>query len=103
MNVQHQLEYAPTKIRSGHSAFGIASICMAILVFLFVVISLYRSPFQSIGNEKETRVSFIAAILGMLLAIRALADPVRKRTLGTLGLCLNALALLAASILLPYI
>jgi len=101
----HELNYAPA--RTGHSPFGIASMSVAIAVFLFVIVSstefLDRSPFQSMGNEKEMRVSCLAAFLGLALGIRAMADPARKQILGVLGICLNPLVAFAALIFLPFI
>jgi hypothetical protein len=55
------------------------------------------------GNEKETRVAVVAAILGILLAVRAIQDPRHKRTLAIVGLALNGLAIPAAGLFLPYI
>lgn len=103
MNEPHKLEYAPVTNRYGHSAFGIASVCLAIAVLIFVVATSFFeiSPFDSLGNQKETLVSCIAALLGILLAVRALADPSRKRILGIVGMCLNAFAGLAAMTFLP--
>jgi len=105
MNKSQKLGNAPRSVRSGHSWFGIASVCLAIANLLFVLVCgpLDASPFQSLGNEKECWVSCIAAALGMLLTVRALSDPVRRKTLGIVGLCLNVFALAAASVLLPYI
>lgn len=107
MDEQRRLDYEPKLARTGHSVFGVASVCMAVAVFVFVFVCgtefLDKSPFQSMGNDKETGVSCIASILGMLLSARALSEPIHKRTLGTVGLCLNLLALLASMILLPYI
>jgi hypothetical protein len=107
MDDRHELDYAPRRSRSGYSLFGIASIGMAILVFLFVIVCgtefLDMSPFQSMGNEKELRVSCIAAVLGILLAVRDLSDPVSKGTLGVIGLIVNVMGLIAAWICLPFL
>jgi hypothetical protein len=107
MSADHELHYAPGNIRSGHSLFSVASLATAIAVFLFIAICdvslLDRSPFESMGNGKETVVSSLAAILGILLAMRALTDPTRKPILAIVGLSLNIVAFLAAWILLPFL
>jgi hypothetical protein len=106
MNERINLNYAKNVPRAGHSCFGVASVCMAGSDCLFIALAappLCISPFDSMGNEKETRVAILAAILGILLGIRAMQDASRKQTLAILGLVLNALALLAASLFLPFI
>jgi hypothetical protein len=75
-------------------------------LFAFGVIYLERrgiDPFQSMGNEKETWIGTTAAVLGMLLAVRALQYPSGKKTVGIAGLVLGFLALLAVAIFLPCI
>jgi hypothetical protein len=106
MNEPYKLDYARPDIRSGHSPFGIASVCLAITLFLFVIgvllLQNFRiDPFDSMGNEKQIRIGTVAAILGILLGVRALGDPIRKQILGIVGLCLNSAALLAVWVCLP--
>jgi hypothetical protein len=105
MNDPHELDYAVQRIRLGHSHFGIASVCLAAVNYLFITAAGFFdiTPFESMGNEKETKVATIAAILGVFLAVRALQDPRRKQILAILGLVLNGLAIPAAWLFLPYI
>jgi hypothetical protein len=82
---------------------GLASIWIAVAIMAFTAIVLvWDDPFQSMGNEKPVRISFFAGILGILVAAR---DMLRwkKSKLPFVGLLLNLLAILGASILLPYI
>jgi hypothetical protein len=105
MNEPHELNYAIPRIRVGHSRFGITSFCMAVVDYLFITAAGFFgiTPFESMGNEKETKVATIAAILGVLLAVRALQDSRHKQILAIVGLVLNGLAIPAAWLFLPYI
>jgi hypothetical protein len=100
-----KLEYVKSVPRVGHSRFGIASAAMAAAIYAFIIAAAFFdiTPFESMGNQKETEVAIVAAVLGILLGVRAWQDPQRKRILATLGLVLNALAIPAAVIFLPYI
>jgi hypothetical protein len=98
-----QLEYA--KRATEHSAFGVASIFMAIIVHLFIAMAGFFeiTPFMSEGNEKEIRVAILAATVGALLAVRALQGSRHRQILAIFGLVLNALAIPAALLFLPYV
>ncbi len=102
MNVSHQLNYASPPIRVGHSAYGIASVCLALAIFLFSLVVLFLGdPFDSDFNSKPVRIGITAGILGMLLAVRALQDPNKKLILAQTGLLLNCLAILSVWNFLP--
>lgn len=107
MNEPHKLDYAHFQsLRKGYSRFGIASVCVAAgaIIFGFVIGVLGNygiDPFHSTGAEKQTTIASLAAIVGALLAVRAMQDVDRKKTLATLGLVLNILAFLAAITLTP--
>lgn len=101
-----KLEYERSSPTLGHSRFGVASVCMAAAVWTFAILAappFLISPFESIGNEKETKVAIVAGTVGMLLAVRALQDSHHKQILAILGLVLNGLAILAAWAFLPYV
>jgi hypothetical protein len=53
------------------------------------------------GDQKEIKVEVMAAILGILLAIRGMQDSRYKQILAVVGLVLNGLAISAALFLLP--
>jgi hypothetical protein len=94
------LEYSPPE---SVEVRGLASIWIAVAVFAFTAaVLVWDDPFQSMGNEKPVRVSFFAGTLGVLIAIRDLSKA-KTSTLPLVGLLLNVLAILAASVLLPYI
>jgi hypothetical protein len=99
-----KLEYRGNETRVRHSRFGVASVCLAAVDYLFITAAGFFgiSPFESMGNEKETKVATVAAILGVLLAVRAMQDSQHKRVLAIIGLVLNGLAIPAAWLLLPY-
>jgi hypothetical protein len=106
MNDPIKLDYVRGVPKAGRSRFAIASICMAAVDYLFIALAgppLYISPFESMGNEKEMKVATVAAVLGVVLAIRAMQDPKHKRGLAILGLVLNGLAIPAAWVFLPYL
>jgi uncharacterized membrane protein YjfL (UPF0719 family) len=102
MKESHRFDYAGPD-RVGHSPYAIASICMAAVVYLFIFEDTFFdiTPFDSQGNVKEIKVAIAAAILGVLLGVRALQDTHRKRFMAQLGLALNALAIPAALVFLP--
>jgi small basic protein len=87
----------------GHSPFGVASVCMAVAVYLFTIAAGFFgiTPFESMGDQKEIKVAVMAAILGILLAIRGMQDSRYKQLLAVVGLVLNGLAIPAALFLLP--
>jgi uncharacterized membrane protein HdeD (DUF308 family) len=95
------LDYAPAE---RHSRWGIASVCMAAAVWIFAILAgvFYITPFESRGNEKETKVAMMAGILGVLLGICALQDRQHKRILGIIGLILNAAIIPLAWLFLPF-
>jgi hypothetical protein len=105
MNKLAKLEYGTKPARNGHSPFGIALVSLAGAIYLFTTLAAFTpiTLFESAGNEKETKVAIVAAILGILLAVRAFQDSRRKTLLATFGLVLNGLAIPAAMIFLPYI
>lgn len=94
------LEYSPPD--QGRPR-GATSIWIAVAIIAFTALVFFVDhPFQSVGNEKPVRISFFAGILGILVAARDMTKwKNSKRPL--VGLVLNVLAILGASILLPYI
>jgi hypothetical protein len=99
-NPKPVIEYAsPAKPQQGSPA----SIWIAVAVFAFTLFVFFiGDPFQSMGNAKPTRICIIAGIVGILVAARDLSKRQKPR-LPMIGLFLNVLAILAATILLPYL
>jgi hypothetical protein len=82
---------------------GLVSIWIAIAIMAFTALVLFwDDPFQSMGNEKPVRISIVAGILGMLVAVSDMSEW-KKSKLPRVGLVLNVLAIFGATILLPYI
>jgi hypothetical protein len=99
-NPKPVIEYAtaPKPQKGSPASIWIAATIFAFTLFVFFI----DDPFQSMGNAKPMRICITAGILGMLVAVKDLSKQ-RSARLSVIGIVLNAIAMLAALIMLPYV